>query len=101
MQTETPTMSPDASASLDRARAMLINRVRILDPDRISDDSLSVIVADRVRLIDETTGNVVQLDADRAEEIGRALLAGAVKLRVDARDAAARQARDDARFLTA
>jgi len=95
-------VSPENTQALDRARALLVNRTRIVDPDRVADESVTVFVGDtRVRLVDETMGLVVTLDAKAAEDVGRALLAGAARLRVEARETTQRQARDDDAFLTA
>jgi len=90
-------VSPDENTqALDRARALLVNRTRIVDPDRVADESVTVFVGvGRVRLVDETMGLVLTLDARAAEDVGRALLAGAARLRVEARETTQRQARDD------
>jgi len=89
-------VSPENTQALDRARALLVNRTRIVDPDRVADESVTVFVGDtRVRLVDETMGLVLTLDARAAEDVGRALLAGAARLRVEARETTQRQARDD------
>ncbi len=98
---DTASMTPDSACALERARAALLKgRVRIIDPDRIADDSMSVMLLnDAAVIVDETTGLRMGLNAAQAETIAQALAACAVQLRAQARRREAAQARGDALYL--